>query len=549
MAVSTIEDLKRRLYHKLQTTEDVLNLRQCLEKVEKSALLSWTDNEGYDILHHAIMADNTEAVGMMFALGHFKAPHEPKCHSYIHLAANFGNRSVAVMLLQERPRDYSTKKTKFKWVKRPTEVPLLSADGCSSVAPLDVAASCGHVGCVRSILDVSSVKHRLEHDFDNHLSASCASNSPSALRLLLKQGPSEEEIKAAVGTALKLANAECLDVLLSCNPRLTSLFSGMNLYHVLYSYSMSFNKEWYESLLTVTSVLLKHNQSPVSTVPFRTYPLYSLICHCPTSEFRITSPYIIACMVLLLNAGVDPNFNEICFELDHSSLNVQTAFGRSAFPSSLHCLYGNVTNLLRLFADDHVPIRRFVAKGTETLLKHGADPSIIGPVEESLLSGNALFAFLKICFKLGLDERSITTFRLLTQNGSDPNIVSDGKYPVNVFIDEMLLNPESFDTLCKESAAQVTELSKEILETLTGNMAQSALVAASKVEFNGKPTNAAQRSLLKMCKAELVRKAGGVLSLRAQCRLCVLSACGWRSTAVVQLPLPLGLKQYVNSVT
>ncbi|KAH3725743.1 hypothetical protein DPMN_051592 [Dreissena polymorpha] len=156
------------------------------------------------------------------------------------------------MLLKERPGDFPTKKTKFKWLKPPT-VPFVSVNGTSSVTSLDVAAECGHVGCVKTILDFSSVKTRFGMDANNYLSGACSCNSPSALRLLLKQNPATDKVKDAVGTALKLANAECLDVLLSCRPNLSTLFSGMNLYHVLYSYSMSFKKEWYESLLTVSS--------------------------------------------------------------------------------------------------------------------------------------------------------------------------------------------------------------------------------------------------------------------------------------------------------
>ncbi|KAL4233476.1 hypothetical protein ACF0H5_008157 [Mactra antiquata] len=353
-----IEDLKKTLYKKILTTEDVSSVRQCLEKCERKYLLAWTDEGGYDVLHHAIMANNIEAVGMIFAMGLFKPPHEPKYHPYIHLAANFGNRSISVMILQERPQDYSTTRTKFKWVKKPTESSQNLTSETSMVTPLDVAGECGHVDCIRSILDVSSIRTKLGiKGSDNHLSAACASSSSSALRLLLKQRPSSEDIKSAIGTALKQANAECLDVLLKCNTSLTSLFGGMNLYHVLYSYCFSFKKTWYESFLAVTSVLLKHKQNPVCAIPFRTYPLYSLISHTPASDFGRTFPYIAACMVVLLNAGVDPNFNEVHFESEHEGKNVQTAFGRGAFPSALHCLYGNVKTLMRRFDDEDTNIR------------------------------------------------------------------------------------------------------------------------------------------------------------------------------------------------
>lgn len=545
-----INDLKSTLYAKIDTTEDVSRLRRCLEKCDREQLLSWTDKNGYDILHHAIMSENIEAVGMIFALGHFKPPHEPKFHSYIHVAANYGNRSIVVMILQERPRDYSTKKTKYKWIKSPTEVPVHSSDGTSMVSPLDVAAESGHIACVKSILDVSSVKTKLEFGSDNYLSAVCASNSPSALRLLLKQRPSSDDLKAAVGAALKLANSECLDVLLRCNPSLTSLFSGMNLYHVLYSYSLSFRKEWYESLLTITSVLLKYKQSPVSNVPFRTYPLYSLLSHTPASDFGKSSPYVVACMVVLLNAGVDPNFNEVEFEAAHESLNIQTAFGRSAHSSALHCLYDNVSTLLRHFEDDTINIRRFVTKCTETLLRHGVDLSIKGPIGDkpNIVNGTALHAFLKVFILLGLDERSITTFRLLIQNGSDPNDNGEGRYPLNTFLDEILVRSDKFEKIPKCDENALVDYTREVVVTLLDNMTMSSTYNACKLELGGKPTNELQRKLFKMSKDEMQKRASVVFNLKSLCRLIILKACDWKSTKVIELPIPMTFKKFINSV-
>ncbi|XP_060564978.1 uncharacterized protein LOC132724177 [Ruditapes philippinarum] len=545
-----INDLKSTLYLKINTTEDVFRLRGCFEKCDRDQLLSWTDKDGYDILHHAIMSENIEAVGIIFALGHFKPPHEPKFHSYIHLAANFGSKTIVIMLLQERPRDYSTNKSKFKWVNPPTETPLHSPDGTSMVTPLDVAALSGHASCVRSILDVSSVKTKLEFGSENHLSAACASNSPSALRLLLKERTTSDDLKSAVGAALKLANAECLDVLLRCNPSLTSLFSGMNLYHVLYSYSLSFKKEWYESLLTVTSVLLKYKQNPVSDIPFRTYPLYSLLSHTPASDFGKSYPYIAACMVVLLNAGVDPNFDEVKFEKEHEALHIQTAFGRLSYSSALHCLYDNVITLVRHFEDDVTNIRRFVTKCTETLLRHGADLSVQGSVGDGPngFIGNPLHAFLKVSILLGLDERSITTFRLLIQNGSDPNENESGKFPLNTFCDEILMHSEKFEKITKSDEASQLEYVNEIVNTLFGNMTLTSVSSACKIEFGGKPTNDIQRKLFKICKDEMQKRASSVWNLKVLCRLSILQACKWKSTAVVELPIPIALKKYINNV-
>ncbi|KAH3729495.1 hypothetical protein DPMN_055467 [Dreissena polymorpha] len=312
---------------------------------------------------------------------------------------------------------------------------------------------------------------------------------------------------------------------------------------------MSFKKEWYESLLTVTSVLLKHRQNPLSTIPFRTYPLYSLISHIPASNFGQSSTYMTACMVVLLNAQVDPNFNEVEYETRYEAFNIQTAFGRSAFPSSLHCLYGNVLNLIRHFDEDTTSVRRFVTKATETLLRHGAEPNVIGPIEDTRLHGNALHAFMKICISLGLDERSITTFRLLIQNGSDPNVETTGIFPLNTFVEEILVNCDKFEKLSKHDEVSITEYVSEVLTTLLDSMLQRSISSSLKYKIDGKPSNAIQRKLYKMCRDEMSKRSLCVDSLTKLCRLQILSSCKWRSTLVVQLPIPVALKKYLNNIT
>jgi hypothetical protein len=50
----------------------------------------------------------------------------------------------------------------------------------------------------------------------------------------------------------------------------------------------------------------------------------------------------IACLVVLLNSGASPNFDEIEFEMAHEREGIQTAFGRLAYSTALHCLFGNI---------------------------------------------------------------------------------------------------------------------------------------------------------------------------------------------------------------
>ena len=537
-----LEDLKNTLYIKVNTNDDISKIKQSLEKCDRNSLQSWTDDSGYNILHHSILSNNIEAVGIIFALGLFKPPHEPGSHPYIHLASNLGNQTVVSMILQERPRD--NKVARFKWVSAPKVGPNAGAV-ISTVAPLDVAGDSGHIGCVKTILNFCSGGNMVVSEVDNHLCRACKNNSPSALRLLLTQKPSEEDVKAAVGCAHKLANAECLDALLKCNPPVTKLFRGMNLYHVLFSYSLSFKKEWYESLLTVTTVLLKYRQNPMCPIPFCTYPLYSLLSHTPASDFGKSFPYMIACLILLLNAGVDPNFNEIEVEEQNRSHNIQSAFGRSAFASSFHCLFEAAETYTKQFEDETMNIKRYLTKCVETLIKHGADPNINGPVGNGGLSGNALHAFMNIILLVGIDNKTVTIFKTFIYTGADVNGCPTELFPVNVLCNNVLTNVKPFEVVKKRVEPEFTEQFKDIVQCLLDRMTHISVIKASKVEYDGKPIHDNQRKLFKFLKDEVNKRANTVWSMKQMCKTEVLHSCYGKTSSIMKLPIPTALKQFL----
>ena len=534
--------MKDILYLKVNTSDDIAKIRQSLKKCDKSSLLSWTDETGYDILHHAILSNNIEAVGIIFALGLFKPPHEPLAHPYIHLASNLGNKAIVSMLLQDRPRD--NKMARFQWVSPPKVGPM---SGCkiSNVTPLDVAGDSGNVGCVKTILNFCSGGNSVVTEADNHLCRATKNNSPSALRLLLTQKPTEEDVKAAVGCALKLANAECLDVLLRCNPRLTTLFRGMNLYHVLFSYSLSFKKEWYESLLTVTTVLLKHRQNPMCSVPFCTYPLYSLLSHTPASDFGKSFPYIIACLVLLLNAGVDPNFNEVEFEEENRPQNIQSAFGRSAYASSFHCLFETTGQYTKQFKDEQMNIKRYLTKCVDTLVKHNADPNIYGPVGDDGLCGNALHAFMNIILSVGVDNKTVAIFKTLIHKGADVNGCPTETFPINILYSNVLSTPKAFEVVNNKAEQEFTEHFKDIVTTLLDRMQFSSVLKASKVELDGKPIQDFQRKMFKYLKDDLNKRANAVWSMKQLCKTEIVQYCHRNTERILKLPIPAPLKQFL----
>ncbi|KAL3882208.1 hypothetical protein ACJMK2_028576 [Sinanodonta woodiana] len=534
----------------VRSVEDVDRLRQCLNKLDRNTIQSWSDDQGLDVLHHAIMSNNMECLEMIFAKGHFKPPYEPKSLPYIHLAASLGHRAILLALLQTRPSD--NRIAPYSWKLRTIEVGKVVCDfSTRQWRPLDIAAEAGHAECVKAILDFDNARKTVKSklDTDNYLYQACEKDSPSALRLLLlTQKPYENEIKSAVGVALKTAKAECLDILLRHKTNITNLFGGMNLYHVLYSYSMSFDKTWYESLLTVTSVLIKHGQNFCLAIPFRTYPLYSLLSHSPTQEFESASQYLIACLLLLLNAGANPNFNEEKFEADNESSTSKTAFGRSSFASALHCLFETVGSFAEQFKDSDFFVRRYTSKCVEILLKHHADPNITGRIGESGLTGNALHAFLSILQATGVDQKMVSCFKLLIHSGADPNSNPSGKYPVNVLC-TVLLSLASSQKESKDTQTVINSM-KDMFLLLLDNMDMLALRKANAVYValpRGRIINPVQENLVQFLNNELEYRSSHTWPLKSLCKCVILKYCGRKFLNVMELPLPQKLKSEIVS--
>ncbi|KAK3097290.1 hypothetical protein FSP39_008394 [Pinctada imbricata] len=240
----------------VQTYAETSVLKTNVEKVPKDVIENTYDDRGMDLLHYAIIANNTEAVSLLFHKGFFKPPHEFHSFPYVHLAARLGHKTILGLLLQERPNDNQPEAFSYKTKSDQARTNFDDHDR-EKKTPLDLAGKHGHLKCVNTILDHYQSQSFRSGKFkgnEDYIEMTCKLDSPHALRLLLSQSPTEEEIKKAVGAALKNARPECLDVLLRLKTNLSSLFEGMNLYHVLYSYSLSFDKKWYERLLAVTTV-------------------------------------------------------------------------------------------------------------------------------------------------------------------------------------------------------------------------------------------------------------------------------------------------------
>lgn len=532
------------LVHMIQTYAETTVLRACIEKVSKKTIEQFKGENGMDVLHYAIIANNMEAASILFHKGLFKPPHESSSFPYMHLAARLGHRMILNMLLQERPLDnvpavFNYKSTGDRYKTEDRE--------CCDVTqtPLDLAGKSGHVGCVKAILDHFHGKFVQGKRFkgnEAYIEMACQLDSPYALCSLLSDHPSDEEIKSAVGAALKNARPECLDVLLQLRTDLSTLFEGMNLFHVLYSYTLSFDKKWYERLLAVTTILIKHGHNIKASIPFRTYPLYSLLSHSACHDFDNSSNYIIACCLLLLNAGADPNFDELQFEKDFEDMRIRSAFGRSAFSSGLHCLFQTV-ELYAIQMQGYRYLKVYMSKCAAILLKHRGNPNHIGEIDGSKnQSGNSLHALCRTIALTGVDNKLI---KLLLQNGADPSLKIDNQYPITVMTGKLL-------ELESDDQCQLRSSDMEHIRMLVNAMSPTAIQESLKImdqtekEIETLPSKQDKRTeaynkVKKYC-TELITN---VWDLKKICVQRMFNICDRNVPNVLKLPLPMTVKMSI----
>ncbi|XP_060080244.1 uncharacterized protein LOC132559629 [Ylistrum balloti] len=535
----------------IKSTNEASVLKDGIAKFSKAAIEWYVDSEDLDILHHAIICNNIEAVGLFFHQGYFKLPHESPSVPYLHLSARLGHKTILAMLIQERGHDNVP--MKFKYYGQtglsedsPKAMRIPIVDGKDKLSPLDIAGEYGHIGCVCTILDHfygGKVRHKSKSTKDAYVNLACELDSPPALRLLLSHNPTEEDIKNAVGVALKMARPECLDVLLGLKPDISSLFGGMNLYHVLFSYSLSFKKSWYESLLTVTTLLIKHSHDLSKCLPYRTYPLYSLLSHSSCHDLDNSSPYLLACLLVMLNAGADPNFDELEFEkeLTKRKFNSTAAFGRSAFSSAIHCLFDTIGKYSdQVQIEQKLSLRSHLGKCTEALLKHGADLNYVGRIEDQCNTyGNSLHCFCRIAPKIGLGWKML---KLLLRHGANPDAKIYGYYPLNVFFEHLL----AYATTSDRSHVFGIEHSSFVMDS----MAQSALRDSYEIFSNmaasfDQPSSKHKR-ILAGIKTEYEKRISDVWTLRRWCVFTVWVSCGRKIDQAARLPLPKRLRDSIT---
>lgn len=383
-SVDILKVLEAVEFH-LESTE----IKSALNKCSVDVINSWKDSYSFNLLHHSILKNNLIAVTLLFNRGCFKPPHKPESWPYLHLVAVLGHSSLISTIVQETgyhdsllSLDWDAYETIIsKKIKNET-VCLVDADKINMWTPVDLAAKFGHKDCVELFLDFwqlqrsNASSHKLKNNASStYLLLACRVNSPQALRLLMKENSSKKE---ALECAIRMLATECVDEVLknSTGSEIKNVFQGMNLFHVLYSYSCCLSLKQYESMVKITSSLIKNGHNVNAKSPSRTFPLYSLLCH-PITGIAVEecSPYLINCLLLLLQAGADPNMDEIVFEDTVEDVERNAAFGRQPYSSALNCILSNLPVLKSNESKTsslNSPVEKYALSCIDLLLKHGS---------------------------------------------------------------------------------------------------------------------------------------------------------------------------------
>lgn len=113
------------------------------------------------------------------------------------------------------------------------------------------------------------------------------------------------------------------------------VFKQVNFFHVLYSSPKTTYKRVVSlsRLPALTQLLIERGHDVKARLPSRTYPLYSLIhnafCTFIRNDFFFSECFI-ACMMMLMENGADPNFDEVC--CTESRTNASWSSRNKSFP-------------------------------------------------------------------------------------------------------------------------------------------------------------------------------------------------------------------------
>ena len=289
--------------------------------------------------------------------------------------------------------------------------------------PLTYAAERGHFECVQFVLETVVMKRHPTIATKEPLTLATKARSPEAIMLLLEKKVTRNDYQSAVLLSIHEMYPDCLTALLTNKSRdRTALFDSTNLYHILFSQSVISSRR-YELMPEMTRALVTSKEDVNSHNVSRTYPMYTLI----NCAFNITVGkqifFFIDCLHILLECKANPHFDE----KKVSKVPAQKdKFSRHAYSSAVECVFESAKHSMNFFESTYWS-NLFTKKFITTI-------EMFDLTRRRVLN-NILFDYMEAVCVLGLDR---TILRCLLRYGGNPDFKRNGKYPINVYFDQIL---------------------------------------------------------------------------------------------------------------
>jgi len=446
------------------------HIKGCTTQVSAADL--WKpDENGLDVMHHAILSGHSGAVSLLNEIvpvldADPSVSVMPK--GYLNLACLLGRESVAALICDGPDVGITVGAESITWpsfdvirngVKRSTKRSI-NGDRLDAIEmvyrriqaykvdepPLlavDVAAMAGHVGCVVAVLSSRLVRQStkqsscLEHAM--HL------GSLHAFRLLLTQNPDRESVDSVLQVALARKLPEFITALLDYGADFQRALDGVNPFHFVYLCSpFSYSRHVYavvrrhvHGIDKLTALLIERGFDVNSGDPPGTFPLYSLLAsliqekdYNPT---KVPTGHINA-LDILLRAKARTDQDELKFVVERGATLSDIAAlssdaGRELATSALNAFF------VGLLSSDtwRVHMAEHLDRICLTLLEHGACAAGSEDVPFSPL--HDLMRATATQHVIGHMHADLSTMaRMLLYFGANPNqLNSASQYPIECY--------------------------------------------------------------------------------------------------------------------
>lgn len=435
------------------------------------------DENGLDILHHAILSGHDGAVALFNEIvpqifNEQSVSINPK--GYLHLACLLGREIIAGLICDGPNVGVLVNSKSVVWprfeviggcVKRSKMLPhngeqldateevyyRIQAHENSESSPLqalDVAAMAGHIGCVIAILNSNFVQHSAKQS--SCLECALHLGSLHAFRLLLTQNPQSEWVDYALQIALARKLPEFVAALLDFGADFKRALDGINPFHFVYLCSPLFYSRQVYAIVRrhvhgidkLTALLIERGFDVNNANPPGTFPLYSLLASLIQEKDYNPSEVPIShinALDIMLQANAQTNRNELEFTSnnDVSMSNIsamETDSGRELATSALNAFFVGlqVSDTWRVHMAEHFD------RICLTLLEHGASAAGSDDVPSSPL--HDLMCATATQHVIGHMHADMSTMsRMLLYFGADPdrmNAVS--QYPIVCYFSHLL---------------------------------------------------------------------------------------------------------------